>query len=35
MNPNVPRGAAVLLAYISSLETARKGDAAYQTSSHT
>lgn len=31
MNPNVPRGAAVLLGYIAELETARNGDAAYQT----
>jgi hypothetical protein len=31
MNANVPRGAAVLLDYIGQLETARKGDAAYNT----
>ncbi|CAN7586355.1 peptidoglycan-binding protein [Devosia sp. LjRoot16] len=31
MNPNVPRGAAVLLDYIGGLETARKGAAAYNT----
>lgn len=31
MNPNVPAGAAVLLGYISGLETAREGDMAYQT----
>lgn len=31
MKPKVPRGAAVLLDYIAGLETARKGDARYQT----
>lgn len=31
MNPNVPRGAAVLLDYIGGLETARTGAAAYET----
>lgn len=31
MNPNVPRGAAILLDYIGGLETARKGAAAYNT----
>lgn len=31
MNPNVPRGAAVLLDYVGGLETARKGSTAYQT----
>lgn len=31
MTPNVPRGAVVLLDYIGGLETARQGDAAYQT----
>lgn len=31
MNPNVPRGAAVLLDYIGGLETARKGAASYAT----
>ncbi|HEV2518000.1 MAG TPA: hypothetical protein VGV07_22300 [Devosia sp.] len=31
MNPNIPRGAAILLDFIADLETKRQGQAAYET----